>query len=57
MKYGDFLRGMSAGLIAGTAIGFAMMPKKKPAKAKGPVSRMIKSVGDAMNDISNAMGF
>lgn len=57
MKHGEFLRGMTAGLVAGAAIGAAVMPKQKQAKSKGTASRMVKAVGDAVNYISDAMGF
>jgi hypothetical protein len=57
LKHGEFLRGMTAGLVAGAAIGAAVMPKQKQAKSKGTASRMVKAVGDAVNYISDAMGF
>lgn len=58
MKQVDFLRGMAAGLLTGAAIGFALAPKpKKKSKEKGPAGRIIKAVGDAVEYISDAMGF
>lgn len=57
MKNGDFLRGMSAGLVAGAAIGFAITPKNKQTKSKGPAGRIMKAVSDAADYISDTMGF
>jgi hypothetical protein len=57
LKNGDFLRGMSAGLVAGAAIGFAMTPKHKQTKSKGPAGRIMKAVSDAADYISDTMGF
>lgn len=56
MNYGDFLRGMGAGLIVGAAVGLAMKPKKKPMKQKGPLCKILKAMGDAIESVSNTMG-
>lgn len=56
MNYGDFLRGMGAGLIVGAAVGLAMTQKKKPGKQKGPFCKILKAMGDAIESISDTMG-
>ena len=57
MNYGDFLRGMGAGLLVGMAVGIAIRSKKKPVKQKGPFCRILKAMGDAVESISDTMGF
>ena len=57
MNYGDFLRGMGAGLLIGIAVGMAVKSKKKPAKQKGSFCRILKAMGDAVESISDTMGF
>lgn len=50
----NFLKGMGAGLVVGVFLGVTMMPDKKSCKRR--VGKAIKTVGEIIEDISDAVG-
>ncbi len=56
MKEHGFLKGMGLGMVAGAALGAAMMPKRKP-NLKRAAGKAMKTVGQVMEDLSADMGF
>jgi len=56
MKEHGFLKGMGLGMVAGAALGAAMMPKRKPS-LKRAAGKAMKTVGQVMEDLSGDMGF
>ena len=56
MKEHNFVKGMGLGMIAGTALGVAMAPKKKTSMKKA-AGKAMKTVGQVMENISDEMGF
>jgi gas vesicle protein len=58
MNAGSFIKGMGAGMAVGAvgaAAAFTMMPKKKKA-AKSAVGKALRSAGEVMDGISEALG-
>lgn len=53
MSEHPFLRGMSMGVIAGAAIGMAVVPKKKA--LKNSAAKTIKAMGEMMEHVTDAM--
>ena len=51
----EFLRGMGMGMVAGAALGMAMAPKKRKMNLKKAAGRAIQTVGEAVENISDAM--
>ena len=51
----DFLRGLGVGMAAGAAIGMVLAPSKP--RKKSLTGRMLKTAGDVVEGISEAMGF
>ena len=49
----NFLKGVGFGLVIGAAAGFAMQPKKK---AGATMRRTLKTVGDTLESLADAMG-
>jgi gas vesicle protein len=47
---GKFIKGIAIGLIAGTAIGVAVMPKSK--QCKRMTGRFLRAAGDIVDNIS-----
>ena len=56
MKQHNFAKGMGLGMIAGTALGAAMAPKKKT-NMKKAAGKAMKTVGQVMENLSDDMGF
>lgn len=56
MKQHSFAKGMGLGMLAGTAMGMVVAPKKKT-NMKKAAGKAMKAVGQAMEDISDSMGF
>jgi gas vesicle protein len=54
MKAMDFFKGMGVGLMVGSALGVAMMPTKK---TKSVVAKCMRSMGNIIDDVSQAMGW
>lgn len=50
-----WMRGMGLGLAAGAALGMALSPEKKRKNLKKVAGKAIKSVGEAVENISDAM--
>lgn len=55
MKQHEFAMGMTMGVVAGMAMGAAMMPRKKYGVKKA-AGKAMKRVGQAMEDLSEEMG-
>lgn len=51
----EFMRGMGLGMAAGAALGMALAPKKKKTNLKKAAGRAIKSVGEVVENITDAM--
>ena len=54
MKTMDFLKGMGAGMMVGTALGMLISPEKRSGKKR--LSRMFRAAGDVIEDLSGAIG-
>lgn len=53
----DFIKGMGIGVIAGATIGMAAVPKKKKSPtAKSIAGKALRTAGDIVENISDAMG-
>jgi gas vesicle protein len=55
MKESGFVMGMALGVMAGAALGTTMAPKKKCAVKKA-AGKAMKTVGQAMEDLSADLG-
>ncbi|MCI8594072.1 MAG: hypothetical protein HFF09_02305 [Oscillospiraceae bacterium] len=55
MSYSKFLCGMSLGLMAGAAIGMSMAPRKR--RIKRAAEKVVRTAGEAMEDLTDALGF
>ena len=51
----EFLRGMGMGMVAGAALGMAMAPKRRKMNLKKAANKAIHSVGNAMENMTDAM--
>ena len=51
----NFLKGMGAGLVLGACVGMAVAPDKKTGKRR--FGKMVKTIGQVIEDISCAIGF
>ena len=49
-----FVRGMCVGLVAGAAVGVALMPKKK--NGKNVAGKALKTAGEKLDQITDAIG-
>ena len=49
----SFVKGMGVGVMIGSAIGMAIAPRKSKA---GAISKAIKTVGDAVENVASAIG-
>lgn len=56
MKTYGFWKGIGIGMMAGAAVGAAMMPKKKVTLKKA-AGRAMKTMGQVMEELSDDMGF
>ncbi len=56
MKQNNFVKGMGLGMLAGTALGAAVAPKKKT-NMKKAAGKAMKTVGQVMETISEDMRF
>lgn len=56
MKQHNFAKGMGLGMIAGTALGAVMAPRKKT-NMKKAAGKAMKTVGQVMETISEDMRF
>ena len=56
MKDHEFAKGMGLGVLAGAALGAAMMPRKKHSVKKA-AGKAMKTVGQVMENLSEDMGF
>lgn len=56
MKTNGFLKGIGVGMVAGAAVGAALMPKKKTSLKKA-AGRAMKTMGQVMEELSDDMGF
>ena len=50
-----FLMGVGVGMVAGSALGMAVAPKKR-AEGKRMISRALKGMGDVIDDVSTVLG-
>ncbi len=55
MKMMDFLKGMGAGMMVGAALGMVITPDKRSGKKR--LSKMIRTAGSVIEDLSDAIGF
>lgn len=51
----EFLRGMGLGMAAGAALGMALAPRRRHMDLKKAASQAVKSVGEAVESLSDAM--
>ena len=56
MKDHEFAKGMGLGVLAGAALGAALMPRKKHSVKKA-AGKAMKTVGQVMENLSEDMGF
>ncbi len=56
MKEHEFAKGMGLGMLAGAALGAAMMPQRK-SSMKRAAEKAMKTMGQAMENLSDEMGF
>jgi len=54
MNAGSFFKGVGAGMAMGAAAAIVIMPKKKAAKSA--VGKALKSAGEVIDGISEALG-
>lgn len=52
MNRNSFVKGISLGLVVGSMVGMAVMPRKK----KSTVGRALKTVGSLVEDVVDNMG-
>ena len=50
----DFVKGIGLGVMAGAAIGMAVVPKKK--RTKNVVAKALRSAGDVVENVASVMG-
>jgi gas vesicle protein len=55
MKQHEFAKGMTMGVMAGVAMGIAMVPRKRT-NVKKAAEKAMKTVGQVMEDLSDEMG-
>lgn len=55
MTGSNFLCGMGLGILAGAALGMSLAPRKK--RIQRAAERAIRTAGDAMEDLTDALGF
>lgn len=55
VKEHRFAKGIGLGMLAGAALGAAMMPRK--ASMKKTAGKAMKSMGQAMDNLSDELGF
>ena len=55
MTGAKFLCGMGLGILAGTALGISMAPRKR--RIQRAAERAIRTAGEAMEDLTDALGF
>jgi gas vesicle protein len=55
MTGSHFLLGMGLGVLAGTALGMTMVPKKK--KIRRAAEKAMHTASEAMEDLTDALGF
>ena len=55
MKDHDFAWGMTMGIVTGTAIGWAMSPRKKNSIKKA-TDKAMRTVGEVMETLSDEIG-
>ena len=56
VKMMDFIKGMAAGMVAGAAVCALCMPVKKKT-AKNVIAGALRSAGDAVESLSEMLGF
>jgi len=55
MSHRGFFKGVGAGLLIGTVLGMSCMPDKK--RGKRMLGKAIKSVGEVIQDVTDAIGW
>ena len=55
MTGSQFLFGMGLGILAGTALGMSMAPRKK--RIQRAAEKAVRTAGEAMEDLTDALGF
>ena len=54
MESKNFMTGLGIGMVAGSAIGMMMSPKRS--NGKKTISRALKGMGDVIDDVSSVLG-
>ena len=54
MESKNFMTGLGIGMVAGSAIGMMVAPKRN--SGKKTISRALKGMGDVIDDVSSVLG-